>query len=216
MGRTRTATFTLVSDMLAAPARPEAAPHARRRRRHRRAPPERGHRRSAVSSVRQRRGARAIPGERDAGLGRGPGRGGRAGGRGAGRGARAGRRPRRPRRLSSRAGPAERAAPRPLAAVGGPAAPPSSPPRPPALPVPGSGEPDSAARGVLRSRRARGPRGWGRGSSGRDACCPGRGCRTKTAPAPHGDRRGPGSPSGAAVTADPEPGCARWAGLPGS
>lgn len=130
MGRTRTATFTLVSDMLAAPARPEAAPHAPRRRRHRRAPPERGRRRSAVSSARQRRGARAIPGERDAGHGRGPGRGGR----GAGRGARAGRRPRRPRRLSSRAGPAERAAPRPLAAAGGPAAPPSSPPRPPARP----------------------------------------------------------------------------------
>ncbi|XP_073940936.1 uncharacterized protein [Castor canadensis] len=56
---------------LAAPARPEAASQARRRRRRsRRAPPERGRRRSAVSSETQRQGARAIPGERDAGHGR--------------------------------------------------------------------------------------------------------------------------------------------------
>lgn len=89
MGRTRTATFTFVSDMLAAPARPEAAPHAPRRRRRRRAPLERGRRRSAESSARQRRGARAIPGERDAGHGRGPGRGGRGAGRGGRGGGRA-------------------------------------------------------------------------------------------------------------------------------
>lgn len=165
MGRTRTATFTLVSDMLAAPARPQAAPHAPRRRRHRRAPPERGRRRSAVSSARQRRGARAIPGERDAGHGRGPGRGGR----GAGRGARAGRRPRRPRRLSSRAGPAERAAPRPLAAAGGPAAPPSSPPRPPAGPQARGGP----TRPRAASSGAGGPGDHGAGAAGIRGGAPG-------------------------------------------
>ncbi|XP_052584402.1 POLG alternative reading frame [Peromyscus californicus insignis] len=82
-------------------------------------PPERGRRRSAESSETQRRGARAIPGERDAGHGR------TRGGAGAGRGAAAGG-GRGPRRRSSRSGRAVRAAPRPLAATGSRAASPSS------------------------------------------------------------------------------------------
>ena len=173
-GRTRTATFTLVSDMLAALARPQAALHARRRRRRSRAPPERGRRRrcSAVCSVRQRRGARAIPGERDAGHGRGPGRGGRAGGR-AGRGAAAAAAaggeeaaPPGPRRRSSRAGPADRRAPRLLAAAPGPAAPPSSAPRRARAPAPrgGPARRRAAPSGTRRGRRA--ARCWGPLQSG--------------------------------------------------
>lgn len=110
-----------VGGALFRPTRPLQAPRRRRRRSRSRAPPERGRRRSAESSETQRRGARAIPGERDAGHGRA------RGGAGAGRGAAAGG-GRGPRRRSSRSGRAVRAAPRPLAAAGSRAASPSSAP----------------------------------------------------------------------------------------
>lgn len=191
------------------PLGPQAAPS--------RAPPERGRRRSAVSSARQRRGARAIPGERDAGHGRARGgAGARAGGR-AGRGAAAAAggeeaAPPGPRRRSSRAGPAERTAPPPLAAAPGRAAPPSSPPRGagrPCRPAPGEG---AGAGG----RRA----GLGRGEGRSD---PERGARFSPGARPV--PRGPGgNPTGTALNSShllgpmsPQPpgapGRAGWAGL---
>nr|XP_023480274.1 uncharacterized protein LOC102150504 [Equus caballus] len=185
--------------MLAAPARPEAAPHAPRRRRRSRAPPERGRRRSAVCSARQRRGARAIPGEHDAGHGRGPG----------------GRAPRRLSRARCAAAPRGRPGPGRAAIFRA-----SQCSRPARRGPRGSGEALPAARGALRSAAeprvgaAPGPLESGAGR----LVCPGGGSPAKPAPAPAGtprDRLELESPSGAAVTRRPRAlGRAGWAGLP--
>lgn len=210
MGRTRTATFTLVSDMLAAPARPEAAPHAPRRRRRSRAPPERGRRRSAVCSARQRRGARAIPGERDAGHGRARGGAGARGGarrrRRRRRGRAVGGRAAGPRRRSSRAGRAERAAPRPLAPAPGWPAPPSSAPRPAGPPGTGKVGARSAAGSPGGNGERRGA--WGRGGrtpAGAGVGVPGPRLREARPRGARGRRLERSPPAGRLSPADPAP-----------
>nr|XP_044629093.1 translation initiation factor IF-2-like [Equus asinus] len=161
--------------MLAAPALPEAAPHAPRR--------------PAAAAARPPSAAAAAP----------------------------------PRR-SSRAGSAERAAPRPLAARPGPGRAAifraSQCSRPARRGPRGSGEALPAARGALRSAAeprvgaAPGPLESGAGR----LVCPGGGSPAKPAPAPAGtpgDRLELESPSGAAVTRRPRAlGRAGWAGLP--